>query len=88
MAGQGAASAGQEGEEAHFGPQWVLLKFDQPLTAPAVRALGALCRGVHTRLSLWVHLFTQPFGVIVTRPHAVLRCTCVAATPTTTTDTH
>ncbi|KAI8468590.1 MAG: SelEFm [Monoraphidium minutum] len=29
----------EEEEEAHFGPQWALLKFDQPLTAPADSAV-------------------------------------------------
>jgi selenocysteine-specific elongation factor len=32
-----AAAAGSEGQQRHFGPQWVLLKFDQPVTAPEVR---------------------------------------------------
>ncbi|KAG2429383.1 hypothetical protein HXX76_011148 [Chlamydomonas incerta] len=29
-----AAAEGEEGLDRHFGPQWVLLKFDQPITAP------------------------------------------------------
>jgi selenocysteine-specific elongation factor len=32
-----AAAAGGEDQQRHFGPQWVLLKFDQPVTAPEVR---------------------------------------------------
>jgi hypothetical protein len=32
-----AAAAGGEEQQRHFGPQWVLLKFDQPVTAPEVR---------------------------------------------------
>jgi selenocysteine-specific elongation factor len=43
--GQGSAGAWDEQSEAgglrHYGPQWVLLNFEQPVTAPAVGA--ALC---------------------------------------------
>lgn len=35
-----AAAAGAGGDDhCHHGPQWALLKFEQPLTAPAVRSL-------------------------------------------------
>ena len=32
------AHDGDDGLDRHFGPQWVLLKFDQPITAPKVCA--------------------------------------------------
>jgi hypothetical protein len=32
-----AAAGGDEEQQRHFGPQWVLLKFDQPVTTPEVR---------------------------------------------------
>ncbi|KAG2430703.1 hypothetical protein HYH02_013699 [Chlamydomonas schloesseri] len=32
--GEGAAHDVDEGLDRHFGPQWVLLRFDQPVTAP------------------------------------------------------
>lgn len=36
--GAGAVGAAcSSGQQQHFGPQWVLLKFDQPVTAPEVR---------------------------------------------------
>lgn len=31
-----AVHASEEDQQQHHGPQWALLKFDQPLTAPAV----------------------------------------------------
>jgi hypothetical protein len=31
------AAAATGGQQYHYGPQWVLLKFEQPLTAPEVR---------------------------------------------------
>jgi hypothetical protein len=31
-----AASAGGDDDQRHHGPQWARLKFEQPLTAPAV----------------------------------------------------
>lgn len=53
--GAGAAGAAcSSGQQQHFGPQWVLLKFDQPVTAPEdsvvigarfdVDAAGEACR--------------------------------------------
>jgi hypothetical protein len=31
------AAAAAAGQQYHYGPQWVLLRFEQPLTAPEVR---------------------------------------------------
>jgi selenocysteine-specific elongation factor len=38
LAAAGGAAGGDGQQQQHFGPQWVLLKFDQPVTAPEVRA--------------------------------------------------
>lgn len=40
-----ASSAAAAEQQCHHGPQWALLRFEQPLTAPAVscgRCLGSL----------------------------------------------
>ncbi len=42
----------EDGVARHFGPQWVLLRFDQPVTAPKVGVLGGIgrtCRAIAVR---------------------------------------